>query len=322
MKSTSLLVMSALSVLGAWACGKNASDDDSSGGSPGTHAGAAGSSAGAGGAGAGGTGAGGVAGKSAGAAGAAAGPPITSAPPAWMAPADCGGIGERCADLSGCGAKSVCQLEGNVCIPSLAPGATALPGRTAETPYCAAYTCMTFEQASCFCTGEAATVTPSCSSPSALAGLCAGKDAGCTGMACCDGLRCVDTNGGKRCEQTCSAGSECTSGCCTDLYDTGTSLCAEQSACTSPCKKHGEKCQPEPGSDITANDCCRGSCVQSDNPDYDGCRPNCSTNEQCDTGCCVPFSGSTNGFCADPKYCSCPAEGGACGPGLSDCCTA
>ncbi|HWZ92483.1 MAG TPA: hypothetical protein VNW92_26640, partial [Polyangiaceae bacterium] len=80
------------------------------------------------------------------------GPVITSAPPAWVRPADCGGIGNLCPNLSGCADKSTCQLEGNVCIPSF-DASKGLPGRTADTPYCAAYTCMTFDQASCFCTG-------------------------------------------------------------------------------------------------------------------------------------------------------------------------
>src|SRR5207344_783320 len=110
-------------------CSKNASDDDDSGGSSSTHAGAGG------GAGAATGGAGGRASQAgaSGTAGAATGPAITSAPAAWMPPADCGGIGDTCPNgLAGCSTKSTCQLEGYVCIPSVAPGATALPSRTAE----------------------------------------------------------------------------------------------------------------------------------------------------------------------------------------------
>lgn len=320
MKSTWLVVIAALASLSAWACSKNASDDDDSGGSSGTHAGAGagagGTSAGkAGGAGTGGSAQAGTSGK----AGGSSGPAITSAPPSWMPPADCGGIGDTCPNgLAGCSTKSTCQLEGYVCIPSLPAGATALPSRTAETPYCAAYTCMTFEEASCFCTGEAGKVTPSCSSPSALAGLCAGKDSSCASKACCDGLTCVDTNGGKRCEEPCSSASECSTGCCTDRYDTGVSICAEMTACTTPCKKRGQACN---GGDLnTPTDCCRGTCVGSDNPDFGGCRPTCTTSADCDTGCCQLFSDSSNGFCTDAKYCSCPADGEPCGPGIAYCC--
>ncbi len=51
-----------------------------------------------------------------------------------------------------------------------------------------------------------------------------------------------------------------------------------------------------------------------------GCRPYCSTNADCTTGCCIPFAGSTTGFCADALYCTCNEAGGACGPGNPGCC--
>jgi hypothetical protein len=316
MKSRAALVFGLLCLVVAAACGKKAKsgddDDDSRGGSGGT-AGAGGAQAGSGGSASGGKAGG------AGLAGAAAGPAITTAPPAWVPPAECGGIGERCADLLGCGSLSVCQLEGNVCIPALPPGATALPGRTPEHPYCAAYTCMTFEEASCFCTGEAATVTPNCSSPSALAGLCTGPGGSCASKACCEGSSCVDSGSAKLCLEVCSSASDCSTGCCTDLYETGVTSCAEPDACTNPCKKTGEACAP--GSSTTPDDCCRGSCVESENPDYAGCRPTCTTSADCaDTGCCVPFSNSTSGFCAAAVYCSCSAEGSACGADPPYCC--
>jgi hypothetical protein len=304
MNVKALLMATGLSVLVLGACGN---DDSPASGANGGTAGSGGTS-----------GASGSGGASAGAAGSGAGPAITTAPPAWVRPADCGGIGERCADLSGCGAASVCQLEGYVCIPKLVPGATMLPSRTPEHPYCAAYTCMTFDEASCFCTGEAAEVTPSCSSPGALAGICTGLDGSCASRACCDGLTCAETNGGKACKQGCTSAADCASGCCTDLYDTGVLVCAELDACTNPCKRRGEACTP--GSSTTPNDCCRGSCVESENPEYAGCRPSCTTDAQCDTGCCVLFANSTNGFCAAAQFCGCGAETQACGPNSPDCC--
>jgi hypothetical protein len=82
-------------------------------------------------------------------------------------------------------------------------------------------------------------------------------------------------------------------------------------ACTNPCKKRAEACQP--GSATMANNCCRGSCVQSENPDFAGCRPDCTKNDQCDTGCCQLFRDSTNGFCAPALYCSCGALDARCG---------
>lgn len=303
-------------VAAAGAC----SSEGDSGGSGGS-AGAAGSAA----AGRGGTsgtgGTSGSAGMLAGTSGSGAGPAISEAPPAWVRPADCGGIGDTCPEgIFGCGARSSCQLEGYVCIPALVAGATSLPGRTAETPYCAAYTCMNFDDASCFCTGEAGDVTPSCSSPAALAGLCAGADSSCDTKACCDGLTCLDLGTFQRCEKSCTTNADCSTGCCTDLYDTGVSICAELDACENPCKKTAEACTQ--GSSTTPDDCCRGSCVESENPDYAGCRHDCTTNEDCpETGCCVLFADSTNGFCADALYCSCNDIGGACGAvGTPGCC--
>ena len=301
-------------ILAAAAC----SNDGDSGGSGGASGMAGSGTAAAGGASAGTSGSAGSA--TGGMSGGAAAPAITEAPPAWARPADCGGIGDLCPEgIFGCGERSSCQLEGYVCIPALEPGATSLPGRTAETPYCAAYTCMTFEEASCFCTGEAGAVTPSCSSPAALAGLCSGEDASCATKDCCDGLTCLDLGTSERCEKSCTSNADCSTGCCTDLYDTGVSVCAELDACENPCKKTGEACSP--GSATTPSDCCRGSCVESENLDYAGCRPSCATNDDCpDTGCCVPFSNSTSGFCADALYCTCNETGGACGPGNPECC--
>jgi len=224
--------------------------------------------------------------------------------------------------LSGCAARSTCQLEGNVCIPALVPGAATLPGKTMERPYCAAYTCMTFEEASCFCTGEAGKTEPRCQSPAALAGLCQGPKGSCDAdHPCCDGVSCV-SHGGKSaaCEKTCAADTDCDTGCCTDLYDTGTKICAQKAACDSPCKKTGDTtCNP--GSATMANDCCRGSCNQGQNPDWIGCRPNCTTNADCpETGCCMQYSNSTDGFCTNAIYCMCSAVGASCGPGNPFCC--
>ena len=258
--------------------------------------------------------------NSTGGGGASTGPVITSAPPAWVRPADCGGIGNLCPNLSGCADKSTCQLEGNVCIPSF-DGGKGLPGRTADTPYCAAYTCMTFDQASCFCTGDAGKTVPGCSSPGALAGLCADQSGSCTSTPCCDGFSCVTNGhaGDKQCQVTCKTNADCPdTGCCTDPNDVGIDICSPKAACDTPCKKRG-------ATDCTQNtlsslsNCCNGDCIKSNTPAFAGCRPLCNTSADCDTGCCQPFSNG-GGFCVDASYCSCPPVGAACGPDLPDCC--
>jgi hypothetical protein len=177
---------------------------------------------------------------------------------------------------------------------------------------------MTFEEASCFCTGDGVPSTVDCSSPGALAGLCGGPNGSCTDRPCCDGLSCIDLGSSRICQQPCSKDTDCESGCCTDRYDTGSLVCAEPEACTKPCKKSGEACTPATSTSPT--DCCQGTCVTSQNPELAGCRPSCTENEHCDTGCCVPLAGSTNGYCASAEYCSCLAEGTSCGPDKPKCC--
>jgi hypothetical protein len=133
---------------------------------------------------------------------------------------------------------------------------------------------------------------------------------------CCSGLSCVDVGCGYAmvCVQTCSDASECESGCCTDLRDTGELVCAPQSACDNPCKKIGEDCMQGTG------DCCRGTCVESDFAEYDGCRPMCNVNTDCESGCCELFSNQTYGFCVDSKFCECGGPVDGCTPTNGPCC--
>jgi len=250
------------------------------------------------------------------------GPVITSAPAAWARPADCGGIGDLCPNLFGCKAgQSTCQLEGNVCIPAFPAGATSLPGRTAETPYCAAYTCMTFDQASCFCTGEAGKTVATCESPSALAQLCVLTGKSCDSEACCAGSSCVASgNGHKQCAVTCQINTDCPdTGCCTDPHEVGVKICSPKAACDNPCKKVADtSCTPS--TTTTASNCCNGACIQSTIATFAGCRPLCIKNTDCTSSCCEPFSDGASGFCVDAALCGCSNAGGACGPGAPACC--
>lgn len=297
-------------LVGVGACSKSDSPPGGSAGSAGSMANSGGSSA-SGGSSSAGSGGVATAGKP------PTGPAISEAPDAWAAPADCGGVGDTCPEgIFGCTSPtSTCQLEGYVCIPAF-DAAKGLPGRTAETPYCAAYTCMTFEQASCFCLGEAGKTVTGCISPSALAGLCGTDHTDCDADTdCCDGFACLPEAyyPSKACRQTCEVNEDCGSGCCTDALDTGTKICAPADKCETACKKQGEtECSLNDPNKPTL--CCRGTCVMSENPNRAGCRPRCTKNEDCfDTGCCQPFSNSTEGFCIDAKFCSCGAAGAACG---------
>jgi hypothetical protein len=245
------------------------------------------------------------------------GPYISEAPDDWEPPDDCGGIGNMCPNLSGCGDQSTCQLIGPVCVPSENGG---LAGPSEERPYCAAYTCMTYEEASCFCTGEAADVTSTCSSPGAMAGLCVGQGRSCIEDECCSDLLCVERDLNRfACEIPCEANEDCESDCCTDRYDTGQTICADADACVNVCDREGEACQQ--GSSTTPNSCCRGTCVDSETADFAGCRYECNTDADCDSGCCQPFSNSSSGFCVDAAYCTCEDVGAECGVDRSqECC--
>ena len=210
----------------------------------------------------------------AGTAGACASQKITSAPSNWVRPANCGGIGNFCSD--GC-SGAACQSEGYVCIPFAEVGASP----TACNPYCEAFACMTFDEASCFCTGEAAAQYPACAcGPAAVAGLCAAEGASCATTPCCDcqGLTCVtDSVSGTVCRQPCSSNTDCATGCC----DTTAGTCHDAIYCT--CVGDGQTC----GSG--GPDCCPGSICLTYSADGSGpfnCYAECHTQADCKTGCC------------------------------------
>jgi len=221
-------------------------------------------------------------------------PVITNVPAAWSRPADCHGVGELCEGL-GCGTGGMCQLDGNICTPRLAD-INNIPVFSVETPYCLAYSCMTYEQASCFCTGPAAAMFPVCKSgPAAVAGLCVGEASSCNSGSCCPGLDCVTIGPtSKVCYDRCAGNADCDTGCCTDRRDTGDQLCAPLTSCQTACIKRAQAC--------TRNEqCCNGTCITDPNPDWNGCRPACQTSADCDTACCVA------GVCVATGYCGCDA---------------
>jgi hypothetical protein len=242
------------------------------------------------------SGAGGAGGGS-GSDGAAEPVPLT-VPADWSRPADCMAVGNLCSE--GCSASTECQLFGDVCIPLAGP--SGFPGYSNDTPYCLAYTCLTYAQASCFCTGSAATVFPACKyGPPAVAGLCAPEGAACVNDACCAGLACIKDTPTGTCLRRCSKAADCDTGCCTDLKDTGDLECAPASACQTPCTKKAGACTDDSA-------CCNGTCVTgTTNPDFLGCRQGCAQNGDCNTGCCQLFNNATTGFCTTPGYCGCGA---------------
>jgi len=239
---------------------------------------------------------------------AVADPLPTHVPAQWMRPPDCHGVGNSCDD--GC-LGSACQLDGNVCINFAEVGKS----QTAMAPYCLAYACMTYEEASCFCTGSVAASSAVCKAgPAAVLGLCAAEEGSCASTPCCDGLTCVKVpNAGSFCYRACKNNGDCDTGCCTDRKDTGTLECAPAAACQHPCAKQG-------ATFAEASDCCNGLCnATSMEAGFLGCRLPCAADGDCASGCCQLYSGADFGFCADAHYCACGrgAGGKGCAPGTT-----
>jgi hypothetical protein len=238
------------------------------------------------------------------------GPPIQSAPDAWIA-SNCGGVGNLCS--MNCDPAGQCQIGLDVCVPMAGP--KGFPGQSPQTPYCLAATCMTYEQASCFCKGAAGSQFSDCAlGPPAVVGLCGTEGTSCSNRPCCGGLKCVkDTPSSGTCYKTCQTGADCSSNCCTDLKSTGDLECAPATACTSACAQQGSAC-------TNSIQCCNGTCVTSTtNPDFAGCRPSCTTNSDCFSNCCRMFSNASGGFCVDARYCNCTPVGADC-TNTQNCC--
>jgi hypothetical protein len=87
------------------------------------------------------------------------------------------------------------------------------------------------------------------------------------------------------------------------------------SAGAAACRQTGESCGP-------GSECCNQAvCNQNAaSPELRGCHPACNVAADCASGCCFPFEGKTNGYCLDPKWCTCGADGARCGTTLPKCC--
>jgi hypothetical protein len=147
------------------------------------------------------------------------------------------------------------------------------------------------------------------------AGSCAKFDESCAKKSCCEEMVCLrESTGVATCADPCTKNSECDTGCCTDLKDTGDLVCASKAACDNPCGKEGESCEDE-------TECCQGVCViNTTNPDYAGCRRFCKKSGDCESGCCRLFADSDQGFCTAARYCSCGKLNAKCGKNEPECC--
>lgn len=232
---------------------------------------------------------------SGGSAGACASAAAAVVPDAWVRPARCNGVGNLCSE--GCQGEA-CAFGGVVCTPlsrvSAPPDACA--------PYCLSGACMSFDEASCFCTGSAAAEVSECAcSPKAIAGAAAGicvpEGVSCESAPCCDcmGLTCVtEFWAGPVCRQPCAKDADCATRCC----NVASGVCQDASYCN--CVDAGNRCGAT-GVDGDGVVCCPGNtCVGED---LEGtafsCHQDCKTQADCATGCCSPFApGSDRGYCS------------------------
>lgn len=149
---------------------------------------------------------------------------------------------------------------------------------------------------------------------------CAADGESCERSACCDDLACLSLSDGPlTCHAACDEGADCGSGCCVDVRVEGAAsrrLCGDEAICfPNGCEAEGRSC----GADAP---CCAGLvCVDGARPESrNGCRARCERHEDCDSGCCVPFSGDESGFCDDALYCTCLEPGDACAGTGRSCC--
>jgi hypothetical protein len=215
-------------------------------------------------------------------------------PDAWVRPAQCNGVGNLCSE--GC-QGAACAFGGVVCTPL--SRISAPPDGCA--PYCLSGACMSFDEASCFCTGSAAAKVSACAcSPkaiaSAAAGTCVPEGVSCESAPCCDcmGLSCVtEVWSGPVCRQPCAKDADCATRCC----NVASGVWQDAGYCN--CVGAGNRCGAT-GVDGDGIACCPGNtCVGEDlEGNALSCRQDCKTQADCTTGCCSLFApGSDRGYC-------------------------
>ncbi len=224
----------------------------------------------------------------------------------------CGDLGKSCSVQTKCGGTLTCS--GGNCLPKIDDekvfgcGDSSCP---ANTPICTLGVCLTTDQLACVCFQPAAQpVFENCRSLSKEdAPKCIAEDGLCDGSPddCCDGLSCVqgkDASGKQQlglCEKPCTALEECAADeCCASATGIATSVCGPRSLCIKACRPLNGEC------DGMFKPCCEGLVCSSapDDLPLNGCKYACDQDSDCDTGCCVLFSGRDNGICAPADRCT------------------
>jgi hypothetical protein len=118
---------------------------------------------------------------------------------------------------------------------------------------------------------------------------------------CCDGMACAVFDAQtSACKRICAQNADCQTGCCVLLEKAGVSICLDAIYCRSAvCRPAEQAC----GEDAA---CCDGLlCVGfATNPVTTACKPTCTKNQDCPTGCCALLGSGTLRACLDRSYCS------------------
>lgn len=128
---------------------------------------------------------------------------------------------------------------------------------------------------------------------------CRAANADCTDdvESCCNGTTCVspaDAPTTGVCATNCLQPSDCVSGCCVQLTNLTTAVCAPADYCA--CLTPGTSCL-----DNVEGCCTDSTCVET--VDETVCAANCTDNSECNSGCCAPLSNSTTRVCSPATFC-------------------
>lgn len=218
------------------------------------------------------TAAGGMAGDAGGASGADAQVPAGGS----------GGTGNACLPpLARCdGSRGVC-CDGSVCVEE-EEGVSRCRKTCTERADCETYCCVE----------DAALGLKLCAAETLCPSVCFEQGDACstTGPRCCDPLICVASTVSDYagCRPTCTDDDDCSDGCCVPFADGSTGFCAGSGACG--CGSEGQTC----GGAVR---CCGNLVCAGTSPTVFACYPRCSGPSDCDTGCCIPVTGTGDSAC-------------------------
>lgn len=223
----------------------------------------------------------------------------------------CGALGDGCGVEQACSGRLVCS--GSNCLPKVDNKKVVSCGDAScptDAPICALGVCLTTDEMACVCANPDATaVFKPCQSLLPKDGpKCTPEDGLCDASpdSCCDGLSCMqgkDKNGRQLlglCKKPCAEGAACAEGeCCATADGIADEFCGPRSLCVKECRELDEEC------DGDLRPCCDGFiCATSDkDAALNGCKLPCAKDSECDTGCCVLFTGRDDGICAPKDRC-------------------